>query len=494
MTPPWSSTLQPGELRGESLRQSLRVITIAWIFGAVWMTATSGAPLTLFAQELGASKFQFGLLAAMPFIASMLSLPASLLTDRTGQRKLIFLIGLYVQRALWFVIAVVPPLMVHFKLASQGVIVWTFLALIFLMHAGQAVGGPAWVSWMADVVPERSRGTYFGRRRQWGIISSVPAALLVGWMLDHYIRETDGFNTLIWCGVVFVVAAVFGLADIALFHRVPDIHRDPQPRVGLSEIFKQPLRDIPFLWFCGYVATLVFAVSFMGQFLTLYLIERMRISNTEIQLMLLVAPLAAQLLLFRLWGRVCDRFGKKPVLAIASLGLVPVGLGWVFLDIGPTWMGYFLSAAGAALWAGVEIANFNLVLELGGSSEKDEHGRLRGGSNFIAVNAVFINIAGCAGGVASGIIAELLRDWQWDASHLYLGRITFYEVLFMISAALRLLAVVVFLPRIHEPDARPTQEAIRFMTANFYNNLFNLVMQPMRMVKAMKENGNGQSK
>src|SRR5689334_14564449 len=62
--------------RGPQLRRALSLVNVAWLFGAVWVTATSGAPLTQFAKGLGASNFQFGLLSALPFIASLLSMPA----------------------------------------------------------------------------------------------------------------------------------------------------------------------------------------------------------------------------------------------------------------------------------------------------------------------------------------------------------------------------------------------------------------------------------
>ena len=45
--------------------------------------------------------------------ASLLSLPASLFIDRTGARKKVFLWGLYVQRLLWFPIALAPVLIVQ---------------------------------------------------------------------------------------------------------------------------------------------------------------------------------------------------------------------------------------------------------------------------------------------------------------------------------------------------------------------------------------------
>src|SRR4051794_8882744 len=72
------------DLRGPRLRNALGLVTVAWVFGSVWQTATAGAPLTLFATSLRASQFQFGLLSALPFIASLVSMPASLLIERTG--------------------------------------------------------------------------------------------------------------------------------------------------------------------------------------------------------------------------------------------------------------------------------------------------------------------------------------------------------------------------------------------------------------------------
>jgi hypothetical protein len=52
------------------------LVTLAWIFGSAWQAATGGAALTRFAQGLGANEFPFGLRAALPFIASLLSVPA----------------------------------------------------------------------------------------------------------------------------------------------------------------------------------------------------------------------------------------------------------------------------------------------------------------------------------------------------------------------------------------------------------------------------------
>src|SRR5205814_10307399 len=101
-------SVEAGQLQGRRLRRAMGFVTVSWIFGSVWQTAIGGAPFSLFARDLGATEFQIGVLAALPFLASLVSMPASLLTERTGARKKIFLWGLYTQRLLWFPIAVIP--------------------------------------------------------------------------------------------------------------------------------------------------------------------------------------------------------------------------------------------------------------------------------------------------------------------------------------------------------------------------------------------------
>ncbi len=471
-------------MTGPPVRKAMALATLAWVFGSVWMNATAGTPFAGYAKALGASKFQFGLLGALPFIASLMSIPASLLIEATGKRKRIFLWGLYFQRLMWFPIAILPLLIVkQWGFARSGPAMALFLWLVFLMHTGQAVGGPAWVSWMADIVPDRVRGKYFSRRRQWGILTAVPAALGVGWLLDHYGSSDRPLIMLGWCSVVFMAAAVFGFADIHLFQFVPDVPKAPQSGKGLLKAWREPLRNKQFLWFAGFVGTLTFAVGFMGQFVTLYIMKQMsadgagRQMNMVTQLMVIVAPAVAQLLVLPVWGIAADRMGKRPLLIVAALGLVPVALGWCFVSRETIWLGYLLSAAGAALWTGVEIANFNLAMEMCADNEG-------GGTSYVAVNSVIINIAGCLGNLTFGLVAQLLENWQWQTGWKIF---TSFDVLFAMSAVLRLAAVVVFLPHIHEPASRPTREAVRFMAANIYNNLFHAILQPLRLLRIRRE-------
>lgn len=205
--------------------------------------------------------------------------------------------------------------------------------------------------------------------------------------------------------------------------------------------------------------------------------------------MLLVAPMVAQLFVLPVWGKATDRMGKKPVLIAASIGLVPAGLGWCCTTGGNPWLGYLLSAAGAALWTGVDVANFNFVLEMSdgrgdgaaGAPASSAKSPSAGGSAYAAVNSVIVNVAGCLGGLSAGYLAESLHDWAWQPVSGW-KTFSFYDVLFALSGVLRLAAVVIFIPFLQEPGARSTLEAVRFMTGMLCNNLCGFLLQPLRLV------------
>jgi MFS family permease len=299
-------------------------------------------------------------------------------------------------------------------------------------------------------------------------------------LLDRY-QDASADTLLLVCATIFMGSAVFGVIDIALFHRVPHAKR-PKPRQPILRQLFHPLRNRRFIWFSACTAILWFAVAGQGVFVTKYLVEQLQISSTEVQLIVLVVPLLAQLVVLPVWGRAIDRFGKKPAMLVAVLGIVPVGIGWCLMNSGQVWLGYALSCLGAVFWTGIEIANFNLVLELSGTDPDQETEKRGGGSMYMAMNAVIVNFAGMAGGLFYGAIAESLTHFRYDLGVAWLAPIRFYEVLFAVSAVLRLTAFIPLL-LVHEPEARPTVDLVRFMAGNMYNNVIGAVLLPVRLVR-----------
>lgn len=466
------------DLSAPDRRRAMSKVTWSWVFGAIWATTIAGAPFTRFASGLGARPIHFGLLVAMPFLATLISLPASLWIDASGARKRIFVAAMLTQRLTWLGIAIAPTLIL-LRGGDATLALTVFLALMAVHYVCGAIGGPAWVSWMADLVPDPIRGRYFARRRQWGIVTGVPAAWIAGVVLDAFATQGDARSAVLWAAILFGVTTIAGVVDILFFVGVP--HVPPRRERSAGSIWMtlvRPLKDRHFVWFCLYVATLTMAVAPMGQFTNLYLVDHLHVGSTQVQLMMLVAPLVGQFLIVPIWGKMADRYGRRPMLAISTFGLVPVGLGWCAMNFGHAALGYALAVSGAMLWAAVEIANFNLVIAMSGSGDDAASGNR--GSGYMSINAVICAIAGVLGGLGAGWLMSACRGVQVTFGLDVVRPFGAYEILFAASALLRLAAGLIFLPRLHEPTAKPTREAIGFVAGNLYNNVVGIVRGPIR--------------
>jgi hypothetical protein len=74
------------------------------IFATVFATLTRGVFLTGFAIHMGMNEFAIGLLAAIPYAATLFQLPASIMITRTGQRKGVTIFNAACGRLTWLLI------------------------------------------------------------------------------------------------------------------------------------------------------------------------------------------------------------------------------------------------------------------------------------------------------------------------------------------------------------------------------------------------------
>jgi MFS family permease len=438
---------------------------VAWLFGAAWMSITTGATLTRFARDLGVREFGFGLMAAIPFVAAFAQLPASFFIERFGHRKTLFMAANLLHRAVWLAIAAIPWIVPR----AHGP-----TALIVLMGlsgiASQATG-PSWYSWLVDIVPARIRARYMSRRTQAGQIVNLILTLAAGTVLD-WAEGISGVALGRTLSLLLAVAAVLGIVDLLYFVKIPDRgaqHRDPSH--GLREFFAQPLRNRSFRFYIAFTSTMTFATAYMGQFGWLYVFDVVRATNLQANLLLIAIPLSIALFGLPFWGRMVDRLGKKPVMIIAGICIIPGAIAWVFVREGHWFPGYLLIMLVAFAWPGVELASINILL---GFVERRQ-GRARN-SAYVAINSVVVATAGTLSGLFAGAFAKGMRDWHGSIWGLDL---TYHGVLFAISSALRIVALL-FLRGIEEPRAFSARNAFRYMAGTMYSNLQNTLEIPVR--------------
>jgi hypothetical protein len=169
----------PGRLAapGRPLRRSLNAAVAEGAFAEVFAACATGAVITGWALYLGASAAMIGFLGALPFGAQIASLPAAWFTS-SRSRKAVALWAVGISRMTFLPLLALPTLD-----TDPTTKLHLFLAIVAISTIASVIGNSAWVAWMGDLVPDRLRGRFFGRRTIFlsiaGTLTSIGAAILL---------------------------------------------------------------------------------------------------------------------------------------------------------------------------------------------------------------------------------------------------------------------------------------------------------------------------
>ncbi len=392
-------------IRKAELRRSLRLVTAAWALGIIWMTCTGGSWMNSFQVMLGFSNVDFGLMTALPSIATLANLAAVVIIERTGLRKYVFIISKSISRLLWLVVALILV-----TLAGTRAGIWLVLVTVLIASVLDAIGSPAWLTWMGDLIPRRIRGRFLARRGQITRTILVPVAIGLSIFVDCMTDPSKPVTPqaqpqLLWAlAAMFVAAAFFGLADILMFLRIrevrpttPDKHPPPAMNIAIAppgrgaagaaiyavryvaavigQLLIDPLKDHAFRRYVLYGAMITFAMTMGGSFYVRNMREDLHLSHMSINVIyMILGPLMA-IVSAKPWGTLMDRWGRRPTLMLATLvaafGAVPYCFASRFTPNPPyvaeavNALGGWGAQAGAAIaaWLGwsVDLGNWQLL-------------------------------------------------------------------------------------------------------------------------------------
>jgi MFS family permease len=417
-------------------RRALWHILVAWIFGAIFFSITSGAPVTSFLTKyLHVDDVSYGFIMAAAPAAVLLQFLGSYMVERTGRIKRPFLIFVTVHRLLWLGIAAVPLVLAH---ASPTVRIWTVGGLIFLSAAIANFGGAGWAAWMSRVVPRSLAGKFFGYRARAGLIAMILATSGASYLIDHYAGQG-------WLYVViFGVAAVMGAIDILLFlpvHEVPPPREDTSPTLG--EILAIPWRDRAFRWFAAYTALAWTGYMMAGPFIWRYCFEAparggLGMSTSQANFYLFLLPLLAMAWVAPFWGQALDRFGPRPVFAVSSISAIILPLGWLVMHRELIWCIPILALLGGLFWPGIEQVLFYMQVKGFPDTRRT------------AYNAAIASVLGVASTVGTALGGVLAAFWarHWAVLPDLPPWLTPYHGVFAVAIVLRLIAFVFIFPHL----------------------------------------------
>ena len=401
--------------------------SVMWGFGESYVSP--------FAIALSAGNFAMALLGTIPPVfAAFAQMAGASITERLSRRKPYLVACTLIHSLSYLPLFIIPYL-------CPSIAVPAVIAIFTLMIAFPNMGIPAWVSLMGDIVPAETRGSYFGKRQGLSIMAmvlSMNVAAFVLYEFKHYEMIWVGF------GIMFTIALLARGLSAWLMSRQYEPACQPAEHTRFSLFdFIIGIRKSNFARFTFAMAVLNGATSVAGPFVSLYMLRDLNWTYMQFAVNVSVF-LGTQALVMPWWGRICDKHGTRVVIMSTSVMLPLLPFIWVVTN-----NFYILTAlqivAGVA-WAGFAIAGSNFMYDAVPSQK-----RPRAFSYFTLVSSVF----GMVGGAVIGArLAEYLPA-TYDFGLFHVAFVSSLPAVFVVSAALRALAGILFLPLYRE--VRPVE-------------------------------------
>jgi MFS family permease len=388
--------------------------------------------ITPLALELKATTAQIGLLASVPSLTMALSqLAAPRLSERAGSRK-----GLILPVVFTHAVMFIPILLIPYMMHSAQV--WWLIAFVTVSVVSGAIANPAWGSMMADLVPERLRGRYFGFRGQIAGLITLVFFFIGGAILQHF----TGINVFAGYAILFGGATVFRLLSFVFLSRMyePAQAASKADGPGLYELVKSTWSS-DLGKFTLYIALIDFGVCVSAPFFTVYMLRDLHFSYMSFVIVSSASAIAT-FYFQTFWGRRADMAGNIKVIRITSMILPVIPLLW----LGSTNMYYLIAAnviSGFA-WSGYTLSAVNFVYDASEPNIRTKQ---------IAIFNATDGLACCLGALIGGFIAPHLPELL--GFHL--------RSLFTVSGVLRGLVVLLLLRQIREVRRVPEMTLQRFM-------------------------------
>lgn len=441
---PIPKTDSPPKISKQGIRTSLKASTLDGALATIFSNITGGVLLINFLLQLGATPVEIGLLSSIPLLVNFLQPLGAYLADRTSSRNWYILSIFGPSRLLWLILVGGIAWFCCSNTEPQHLLTWT-LGIILVTNILGALGGCAWFSWMAALVPPRLRGRYFGFRNSVASFTNLLSVPLLGFAVSAWPGGAiQGY------GVLLALGVVIGLISLACQFWMVDVNpqishsADASPQHQENLLSRQPkklsvLKDINFLKFLLYFGLWTFAMNLSAPFFNLYMLKNLGLDLSTVTIYTSLIA-GANLVMLVFWGKLADKVGNRPLLLLVGVLIAVTPLFWlgVGADSVSVWVWLpLIQLVTGGFGAAVDLCNSNIQMEMA---------PLNRPSQYFAIAAAVTGVCGGLGSTAGGFLAQL-------------DIIGGLPGLFALSAALRLIALLP-LVFVREPRSQPVAHVV----------------------------------
>lgn len=429
---------QPTRL--DNLR-TLRNANLDGAFATAFATLVGGTFLVGFVKECGGSDLWIGWLTAIPSLLGLVQIVGAVIGRSKPSYKRYVLPGGLLWRLLYAPIVLLPLV----ALAADAKL-WILGGCIAAASLCVLMVNPTYNDWLAEMVPESSRGWFFSRRN--AIMAGVGTGMgaVGGLVLDlskEHGRAAQGFAAVFGIGLLCAGISMFFFLRMADVPRSDPIERDFRSAMAA---FRKPFADRGFRPVVLFFVAFFFGQTFPGNLFGAYALETLHLPFTLIQICGAAQALGS-ILASRFWGYLADKYGNRPLLLVLGLGIALTPVCWMFTTPGQlAWNATILIAGhiySGVVWGGVSVCQFNLMLAT--ASGKDR-------ATYIGVG---LAIQALIGGIAPLMGAETMA-----LARSTMGAAGAYHVVFWSTIGLRVLSIAFLFP-VREVGSVGMRETLR---------------------------------
>jgi MFS family permease len=301
--------------------------------------------------------------------------------------------------------------------------------------------------------------------------------------------------------VILTVAAICGVMDIVLFWNVREtpehiqqmagrrrrtaksvartLRHRPVPEnagrvwrglrretVEIVASLQQPLRERQVRNYLLFAGTGVMGFASQGALLWLLCLENFDWPKTQTGFVLTVAPMVGMALTSPFWGRMVKEHGTRPIARSVSILLIFIPVAWLSATAESWWTMLFIVFLSGIFAVAYDICNLTFITRAAPHLPRP------------TLTALFGITTGTVAGVTSWLAGFLAQQLQGFHLELLGHEFVNYHILFAFSLLVRILNAFVFAPRLEEPDATPTRDAVREVATSLYLGLVSRLTSP----------------
>lgn len=399
-----------------------------------------GLPMMLYFKKLGASATVLGVLAALATLLNIFQIPAARFVELVGYRT--FVLRGWMSRSVMIgAIALVVSLPLRIDVTSRQILV---LFLLFLFNTARGISLSGYLPWISAIVPESVRGRFLTIDQA----ASQSALLVTVGLTAWYLQMVDSPRAF---GVLFAASIVLAGLSLLFLRRIPDAPTPPVRKEGVEPVpWRTMMVHGPFLRLVVFHAIMMLAMSGGGLVFIPFARDQLGCSDSKFMILHLIWGSVFVLASIRV-GKMLDRVGSRPVLALASIiiGIHFLGWGAVAAHLLPfSWGTIVLQQT----TAGIGLALYNSA-----------HMRLlmatvpaMGRSHFFALFSVAASLVAGLAPLGWGLLTDTLQGFHWGSGIQVNGFVLLYGTFTLI-----LLPAMIALRRVQEPKAASTEDLIR---------------------------------